>query len=443
MIRRAALERLLGPGREVQARQIVGNSVSLVGSVAMTSGVGFIYWFVAALLFRQAEIGIAATSISAMMLLASLATLGLGTLLLAEVPRHRGREPGLIAAAMLVSGIVGVVLGVAFAITVAAVSDQFRPLGESQVVIGLFSVGVGLTAGAAVLDFALLALLRSDLQFARNAVFSLVKLGLLVAASVTLAGSAGHLTIIGTWVIGLLLSIVVLGVYGVRKGMLRRIRPLQFDALRRLRGDALRNHALNLSLAVPDWTMPILVTVVLTAAATGAFFIAWMMAGVAMFVPASLAQSLNAVVARAPETLPANLRLTLRLSFAAGVVIWLATLLLGPFALSLLGQRYFEAAPALVILALGIFPVAIKSHYVTIGRLEDTLGATTRVTAAGAAIELVLAAVGGSVAGITGVAVGVLLGLVIQAVAMTPRVRRALRTGTRPSAAREVAGQLD
>jgi O-antigen/teichoic acid export membrane protein len=150
---------------------------------------------------------------------------------------------------------------------------------------------------------------------------------------------------------GLLVSMITLGVYATLKGHVR-IRPLEFEALRNLRGDAIRNHALNLALALPDWSMPILVG--LSAADSGAFFIAWMMAGVAMFIPASLAQSLNAVCARNPELLPTNMRLTLRMSFVAGVVVWLATALVGPFVLGLLGNRYFEAAPALVILALDL-----------------------------------------------------------------------------------------
>ena len=261
---------------------------------------------------------------------------------------------------------------------------------------------------------------------ARTAIFALAKLGLLVLASIALVGIRPFVIIIGTWVTGLFLSIAAIGAYGYYKGSLGRIAPLEFEALRLLRGDAIRNHALNLSLAFPDWTMPILVTALLSAETSGAFFIAWLMAGVAMFVPAALAQALFAVCAHAPETLPKNLRLSLRLSFVAGVAIWLLILALGPFALSLLGHGYSQAAPALVILALGVFPVTIKVHYVTVGRLENTLIATTRVTAVGGIVELLLATAGGLLAGLTGVAIGVLLGLTIQAIGMTPRLRRVL-----------------
>jgi O-antigen/teichoic acid export membrane protein len=150
MILLARVGRLFGSAGEQATSQILGNSVSLVGSVAMTSGVGFVYWFVAALLFPQAQIGIAAASISAMSLLAALGTFGLGTLLIAEIPRHAGREVGLIATAMIFSGCAGVALGVVFALGVATVNPEFRPLAASPWIVSLFSLGIGLTAAAAV-----------------------------------------------------------------------------------------------------------------------------------------------------------------------------------------------------------------------------------------------------------------------------------------------------
>ena len=194
MILLARVGRLFGSAGEQATSQILGNSVSLVGSVAMTSGVGFVYWFVAALLFRRPRSASPRRSISAMTLLAALGTFGLGTLLIAEIPRHAGREVGLIATAMVFSGCAGVALGVVFAVGVAEVNPEFRPLAASPWIVSLFSLGVGLTAAAAVLDVALLALLRSDLQFARAAVFALVKLGLIVAAGIALVdfGTTRH-----------------------------------------------------------------------------------------------------------------------------------------------------------------------------------------------------------------------------------------------------------
>ena len=56
---RTAVRRLLTEGRQERPRQIVTTRASLVGSVATTSGLGFVYWWAAALLFAPTSVGFA------------------------------------------------------------------------------------------------------------------------------------------------------------------------------------------------------------------------------------------------------------------------------------------------------------------------------------------------------------------------------------------------
>src|SRR5881227_2001050 len=67
---------------------ILVNAGSLVGTTAVTSVLGFVYWWLAAREFPPEVIGIASASISAMMLLGNFCMLGLGTLLITELPRQ-------------------------------------------------------------------------------------------------------------------------------------------------------------------------------------------------------------------------------------------------------------------------------------------------------------------------------------------------------------------
>ncbi|MFN2199238.1 MAG: hypothetical protein ACK2UW_24180, partial [Anaerolineales bacterium] len=53
-------------------RVILSNAGTLVGTQAVTSGLGFIYWWVAARLFAVDAVGFASAAISAMMLLGNL-----------------------------------------------------------------------------------------------------------------------------------------------------------------------------------------------------------------------------------------------------------------------------------------------------------------------------------------------------------------------------------
>jgi len=69
-------------------RSIVSNAGSLVATQLVTSGLGFLFWLVAARWFSPAGVGFAAAAISAMTLLGTFGMLGLGTLLMGELPRR-------------------------------------------------------------------------------------------------------------------------------------------------------------------------------------------------------------------------------------------------------------------------------------------------------------------------------------------------------------------
>src|SRR5712692_5803175 len=135
------------------------NSGSLVGTTAVTSALGFVYWWVAARQFSPESVGIASASISAMMLLGSLCMLGLGTLLITELPRQPGREGSIITTALIVVGGTGGCIGILFAILAPYASAEFLPLRASIADILIFAIGISFTAITLVLDQALIGLL--------------------------------------------------------------------------------------------------------------------------------------------------------------------------------------------------------------------------------------------------------------------------------------------
>ena len=195
---------------------ILLNAGSLVGTTAVTSLLSFIYWWLAARAFPPEAVGLASAAISAMTLLGSLAIVGLGTLLLGELPLQRGREGSLISTALMLVAGIGGLLGFAFAVVAPYVSSGFQPLGASTGSSGLFALGVSLTAITLVLDDALIGLFRGGLQLWRNSLFAVVKLAVLLAASLWLSRAVG-LTIYATWAIGNICSLVALAGYVIAK----------------------------------------------------------------------------------------------------------------------------------------------------------------------------------------------------------------------------------
>src|SRR5258708_8778317 len=197
-------------------RVMLINTGSLVGTTAVTSGLGFAYWWVAARQYTPEALGGASATVSTMMLLGAIGMLGLGTLLITELPRQSGQEVSLIITGLVVVGGVGGVIGVLFAIFAPYISVQFAPLRASVLDIVVFAVGVGLSAATLALDQALIGILQGNLQFWRNAFFSVAKLVLLFAAGLYLSQKTG-MTVYATWAIGMVLSVVVLFGYNLVK----------------------------------------------------------------------------------------------------------------------------------------------------------------------------------------------------------------------------------
>jgi O-antigen/teichoic acid export membrane protein len=399
------------------------NAGSLVGTTTVTSVLGFAYWWLAARRFPPAVVGFGSAAISAMTLIGTGCILGLGTLLVGELPRQKGKEMSLISAALILVGGVGSFFGVAFALVAPFVSADFQPLRATVQDVLLFAVGVGLTAITIVLDQALIGLLRGELQLWRNIFFSVVKLVALFGAGLWLLHNVGMI-IYATWAGANALSLAVLTGIAVSKGgwSIRDYLP-EWGLLRKLGPAALQHHMLNLIMRVPTLTLPVLVTVLLSATMNAWFYVSFMIANFVFSVPVALTIVLYATNSAQPSELARKTRLTLGLSVAATVLASVVLLFGTQYVLSLFGHTYAEqAAWSLRILALGAFPLIIKNHYIGICRIYGRLMRAMLPIATGSLLELGIASLGARIGGLSGLSLGWILALSMELVFMAPTV---------------------
>jgi len=403
-------------------RVILTNAGSMVGTTAVTSGFGFLFWWLAARQFLPEAVGFASAAISAMMLLGAVGVLGFGTLLIGELPRQPGRTGSLIATALIAVGAAGGGLGVLFALLAPVISAEFQALAESFGSVALFALGVSLTAVAIVLDQAVIGLLRGGLQLWRNGIFAAAKLGALAAAGIWLANRHG-LTIYAAWLVGNLVSLAVSAAYAALKGRrLGAFRP-EWGMLRKLGRAALGHHALNLALQVPGFALPVVVTALLSARMNAYFYAAWMIATFAFVGPVALTTVLYAVGAADPAALAHTVRLTLKLSFAVGLLASAALLVGADRVLGLFRAAYAEQAGwCLRLLGLGVLPLIIRNHYVAIGLIHGRVTRAALFMAAGGLLELTLAAIGARIGGLSGLSLGWVVAVSIEALFMARAV---------------------
>jgi O-antigen/teichoic acid export membrane protein len=408
--------RILAHLRSASFHTIITNATSLMGATVITAGLGFVYWWVAAHLFVANTVGLASATISAMMLLGTIATLGLGTLLISELPRQPERRDELITTALVIAAATGTGLGFLFVLVAPLISPEFRPLTQSISAIALFALGVGLTTMSFVFDQAMVGLLRGSVQLWRNGIFSVVKLILLVLIGVWLTGPGG-MTIYATWALSNLLSLICMVGILAWHGVNIKLQLPQWALLRQLSKATMEHHLLNLALQISGLGMPLVVTALFSAALNASFYMAWLLLALVFVVPFSLTIVLFAAGAADPAALSSKVRLTLSLAFSIGLItnaiIWLgADMILGVF-----GPTYAEQASwVLRLLALGVFPIIIKDHFVAIRRVEGNIVGTGLAILLAGLFELASASVGGAVFGtLEGLAIGWLVALGIEA----------------------------
>jgi len=399
----------------------------LAFGTAMSSALGFVYWWVAARHFAPESVGYAAAAISLMNFIGHLGEVGFGALLIGEVNNHSGHPNRLVTTGLLISFASSALLAVAYNristfFAVALGDIAVTPYGQAA-----FIAGCALTGVTLVLDQALVGLSQTTMQVVRNVIFASSKLALLIAlAFIIAASSSNESAILITWIIGQSLSILLLGLCLKRKLSLIIGEP-EFGAVKPLLPRVLGHHGLNLANLAPSLLLPFIVTIVLSPSINAAFYAAWTLINVAFLAPASLATMLFAAGTQSPMGLPEKLRAALgsSLFIAAGGAF--GFFLFANFVLGLFNPLYVElAAPSFKLLGLSLFPIAIKYHYVAVQRLNNRMASASVLVALGCLLEIGGAILGGLNGGLVGLSTGWLIGLSLEAILMAPTLIKAL-----------------
>ena len=402
-------------------RDLLANAGSLLATTGLTSLLGFVFWAVATRMFSQQAVGYGSAAVSAFTLLGTIGMFGLGTLLIGELPRRNATRAGLVSAALLACALGSLMLGLGFVVVAPHVSSHFAVMMGTPGRAALFVAGSVVTGVTMVFDQATIGLLRGGLQLVRNIAFAVAKLLVLPAAAILLHSAFGF-GVAAAWVAGMALSLVATAVWLRFKGTRILPRP-HWGILRELGWTAMAHNWLNISIAVPFTVLPVLVTVLVSPAANGAFFIASMLAAFLYVVPAHLSTVLFAVVAGDPKVIARKLRFALRLSFMIGLP---GMIVLGAGAhllLSLFGPGYasYGTIP-LVLLAIG-YPFAVpKALYIAVCRASGRITRAAVVLTTFSAVELGAAAAGALSGGLIGMSLSLLACRFVEALLVTPTV---------------------
>ena len=277
-------------GRDSLAR----NSVLIMASTLGSSGLGYLYWMIAARELPRPAIGTATALISAATVVSMVANLGLGHMFIQRLPAAPAATWSRIVSAGLLLGCAATaVAALAAALVLPRVAGNFAFLDDPAGAAALVATAVALTASM-LLDYVFVAHRASQGMLWRNLALAGGKLATLLG--LTTAGLASPWAVVLAWTLP---SLAVTG-YTLRRS-LPRLRPgcrlagagLAAE-LQYVRGSLTGHHLVNLAQAGPSALLPVLVTARLGAADNAHFYMAWMTASVLFMVSPAVASALYA-----------------------------------------------------------------------------------------------------------------------------------------------------
>lgn len=408
---------------------LLSRAISLVGGFALSSIAGFVFWWLAARNFPAGAVGIALALVSTMSLLSEIGQFGLNTLVFGELSRWPGKTASVVGISLALAAIATAILGLAFTFIAPHISGELAPLSESPLMIITFAVGAGLTAFGFVIDSAMIALGKGKIQFSRNLIFVFVRLGLIALASYSVVPKTGFL-IISIWTVGLIVSLLAaLIILWAGKKQIPKIR-FENELLREIPKLGLKHHVLNLSLSIAPYLLPVIVVALLSAEINAAYGTAVLITNMIYFATNALAVSTFSVSAGDRSELPNRMRFSIKMSLLIGAASGIVLLILADWIIWIFNARYLElgGATALRIMVLAIFPLLVKEHFLALRRVEGKTVRTTTVTLIGAAVELIFAAVGARLGGLSGLCVGWVIAVTLQMIYTAPPLLQLIKS---------------
>jgi O-antigen/teichoic acid export membrane protein len=185
------------------------DGIALVLSSGVSSGVGLLYWVIAARLFDPTTVGLNSTAISAMTLIGSAAHLNMGNAMLRFVPVAGRRAAALVAACFGIGIGVAALAGLVFALGSGVWAHELVDAFGFPALLAFFVVSTPIWTIFVLQDAALTAIKRAKVVLLENFLFSLLKVAFLAGAAwFALAGGIAL-----SWVIATAVSVVAVNVW--------------------------------------------------------------------------------------------------------------------------------------------------------------------------------------------------------------------------------------
>ncbi|MCS6881274.1 MAG: hypothetical protein RMK84_02795 [Oscillochloridaceae bacterium] len=369
------------------------NGYALIASAIAMSGLGFVFWVLAARLYPPAAVGASSALVSLLMFLAGIAQLNLRGALIRFLPLAG------LAARRLILGAYAASLGASLLCGGATLLVARRWLPEEAFIItrpafaAWFIISVAAQTIFALQDHVVTGLRRTLWVPVENLIYSLIKIALLIA----LAGSALEPAIYFAYTVPMLALVIPanylifsrwLPAHGAASDQAEK--QMSFERLVRfVAGDYLGS----LFALASTTLVPVLVAIALGTEANAYFYLPWVMVGALELLAANMTASFTVEAARERAKMIVYSRRVLGQML---ILLALASVVMlpgAPLLLRIIGQEYADASAELLrLLVLSSVPQAVLALAMSIARVENRIRVIVALQAANCGLLLSLSA---------------------------------------------------
>jgi O-antigen/teichoic acid export membrane protein len=373
----------------------------MVASTAINSGLGMVFWVVAARVSDSHDVGLAAAAASAMTLLMGFGQLGLPSALPRLLPLAGTGARRLVSGAYraaVAASLAAALLFVSIAFPISIVRELFAGAPWFTV---WFVVSLPLCSLFSIQDFVLCGMRHATWTPAENLVASLGRLVLIPV----LSGFGARGLYVATTAPIVAVAVAYSALIFSRVLPVRNSRRGTYDPVE-VRRLITSDFAGNLAVTFAGRALPLLIVAVRGEIDGALFYAAWTVAYAVEVVLANIVTTLT--VSGAEDENRLRERVRPRIGIAAGAVVALVLVVVAVAhpVLRVFSPEYADAAPALQLLAIALVPRAVTIVGVAIARLERRASAVFAIQVTSATLTVLAAFVGVQVGGITGVAAG-------------------------------------
>ncbi len=352
---------------------LFANGYALIVSSLATSGLGLLYWTIAAHLYSAATVGLNSAAISAMTFLGAMAQLNLAGITTRFIPKA-GRATGrFVAGAYLLSAAVAVVISTIFLMGLSVFSPALNSFMTGPDLILWFVVSTICWTVFVIQDGVLTGLRQAIWVPIENTGFAIMKILLLfiLAISIPLTG------VFASWTIAVVLTILPTNLFIFRGLLPKYVHRKEPSTLKlpQIAQYAVGDYLGLLCMQATTSLLPLLVLQVAGATANAYFYMCWTMGYALYMISSNMGTSLMVEAVRDQAKLSVYSRKvflqTLRIVVPLAVILMVGA----PLILRIFGENYSsEGSLLLQLLALSAIPNVVNSLSNNVARAQGHSG---------------------------------------------------------------------